>query len=155
MKKKWIAVLLALAVIFAGSGIYLFTDPGWLHENYYSYYNRGVSSSLNNEAEKAVNDFAFVAGNSNDPWLKSLAFTQMGTILGKQAFNQALPPEVRYQIAQYAVEIFKEAVISNPDNGEAKYNLELLLNQLASLSQQMKEPNQEPGYSHGSGNKGY
>lgn len=158
MKKKWLAALLVLAVISIGTGSYLKTDPAWMHQTYYDYYNQGI---LARSEEKAANDFAFIANNSKDPWLRSLALAQVGTITGKQAFDERLTAESRYQIARYSIEILKEAVVNNPDNEEAKYNLELLLSRLPDLEQEAEEegngeePNQQPGYSHGGENRGY
>lgn len=164
MKKKWLVLLLALAVVFTGAGLYLIEGPEWIKNTYYDYYNRGVSAYLGNQVEEALNDFTHVANNSKDLWLKSLALAQVGTIIGEQAFDEEFSAESRYQIAQYSIEILKEAVINNPDNEEAKYNLELLMNQLPNLLQKMEEEegdgsgeesSPDPGYSHGGGERGY
>lgn len=163
MKRKWLALLLASAVIFIGTGLYLKTGPEWTKNTYYDYYNRGVSAKIENRTEESLNDFTRVANDSKNPWLISLALSQSGYLIGRQAFNAELSAESRFQIVQQAIGLLQEAVSKNPDNGEAKYNLELLKNQLPGLLREMAEGNNDSGkrgnpgsgYSHGYEERGY
>lgn len=119
MKTIWIVLLTVLAVVFIGAGAYFSKEPGWLKHTYPDYYNQG--------------HFENVALNSHNLWLKSLALTQLGTLTGNKAFDEGVAVKSRFKALQGAIAVLREAVISNPDNEVAKYNLELLINLESSL----------------------
>lgn len=161
MIKRWLMILLMLSVIFFGIGFYLMTEPPWTRQTYYDLYNQGVVLREKNP-EESLNLFNHIAANSQNPELKSLALFQTSVIISKQAFSQEITAELRYLAIQQAISILEKAVDSDPDNGEAKYNLELLKNGLPEFFQQMEdergksgqdEPTEPAGSGHGYGVK--
>lgn len=161
-KSAWVIVLLSLVIIFVGSGLYLHTEPEWTKKTFPDYYNQAVSAYSKGLPQKAAAQFSHVGSMSQDPELKSLAFYNLGTMLGKQVFNEQLPVQLRFQAAEKAIEILREAVDNDPGNEDAKYNLELLRNQQFDLFLEMLRerptegpPSQEQDYGTSEKEKGY
>lgn len=159
--QKIIIIFLSLAVIFLAAGFYFKGGPEWTKKTYPDYYNQGVSAYLDGKFEEASALFNHVVVGSKDAGLKSLALYNLGTLVGGQVFDESLPAQSRFQIAQYAIAALKEAIALNPDNQKAKYNLEILRNKLPELFEEMQEeagekgePQPEPGYSPGGGPRG-
>lgn len=156
-----IIILLVLAVITVGGAYYFGTDPEWTKNTYPDYYNRGVSDFLKKDYSEAANQFTHVSVNSKDQKLRSLALYNLGTMVGEVVFDKRVPAGIRFQNAQYAIETLKEAISADPDNDEAKYNLELLRKNLPELWMQTVQEQEQsenlpgPGYSPGEEATGY
>lgn len=158
-----IILLSVLTIVFIGAGLYFNTEPEWTKKTFPDHYNKGVSDYLEGRGEEAYGQFGHVASLSDDPKLKSLAFYNAGTMLGEVVADRSLPAYLRFQVAQFAIESLEEALRNNPNDEEAKYNLEFIRNILPKLLikiQQEEEdgagkPQPGPGYSPGEEDKGY
>lgn len=161
-RKVWLIVILSFSVlVFLGSGIYFQTSPEWTKKNFWSYYNEGTLAWPEGKG-KMQSLLGYVASASPDQKLKSLAFYNLGTGLGKEAENKDFPPARRLEMTLGAIGALEEAIRNDPSNQEAKINREILQNRLPKLISEAGEqsgtgnaPSQGPGYSPGSGDKGY
>lgn len=157
--KKGIVLLVVAGLIIGFAGYLSHTQPGGMDKSYLNY-NSGVEAQLKNDVEGALAWYGQVAAEAENPKVKSLAFYNIGTIWGTLVFNENLTAESRLQIAQYAIENLREAVRNDPDNLEAKYNLEILVNKQIEISKEVQqggegEPAPGPGYSPGKEGGGY
>lgn len=139
-RRAWMnIVLLILAVLFVAFGIYLNFQPEWVKGADIKLYNKGVSAYLlPPELLPATDDrpseypimraavyFQQAASESNNDKLKSLALYNLGTLMGEDVLASVSGHIPSFGIAD-AIDKLGEAVILNPDNEDAKYNLELL-----------------------------
>jgi hypothetical protein len=125
-------------VVIIGFGVYLSFQPEWAKRADIKLYNQGVSASLlPAELLPATNDrpseypiiraaayFQQAASESTDNRLKALAFYNLGTLMGSDALS-ALSGSTPSFVLPDAINKLAEAVRLNPDNEDAKYNLEL------------------------------
>ena len=139
-RKAWLNItlfLLASAVIVFG--FYLSTQPEWTIRNDIKLYNQGVSAYLLPiEVLPATDDrpseysivraaayFQQAALESTDSRLQTLALYNLGTLMGKDALTSTSESTPWFGASE-AVNKLAEAVRVDPDNEDAKYNLELL-----------------------------
>jgi hypothetical protein len=138
-RKAWLNIaLFLLAVVIIAFGVYLNFQPEWAKRADIKLYNQGVSASLlPAELLPATGDrpseypiiragayFQQVASEGTDNRLKALALYNLGTLMGKDALSALSGSTPSFVLAD-AINILAEAVRLNPDNEDAKYNLEL------------------------------
>ncbi len=168
VRQAWIDIaLLLLAGVLIGSGVYLGSGPEWTVRAAIQAYNRGVSAYLappgllpssedrpaEYPIERAAAYFKKAGSESTDERLKSLAFYNLGTLIGREAYAFSIvstPPRV--EMAE-AILWLKQGVRNDPDNEDAKFNLELL--ERVQVKEGEKEGGPGPGYSPGAVEKGY
>jgi len=184
--KVWIdLVLLLLAGVTFGFGVYVSSRPEWTLRADITAYNQGVSTyqsllwrplfsealpaprlfpsetapspSLSPEemilsvyphvVEKAGVQFE-KAGSSGDKELKSLAFYNLGTMFGRLALGEG-----RLNDMAEAITKLRQAIRDDPDNEDAKFNLELLERAVGVEPEERAGPG--GGYAPGAVEKGY
>ena len=161
-RKVWLIVVLSLlGLVFLGSGIYFQTSPEWTRKNFWSYYNEGTLAWPEGKA-KMRQLLEYVASASPDKKLKSLAFYNLGTVLGKEAESKDLQPARRLEMTLRAIGALGEAIRNDSSNQEAKINREILQNRLLKLIPEAGEqsgtgnaPSQGSDHAPGSGAQGY
>ena len=167
-RKAWVhIVLFLLAGVMIGSGVYLRSQPEWTKRAEIRWYNHGVQdlylppgvlpATEERPSEfpvvRAVAYFQQAASKSTDNRLKSLALYNIGTLRGRDALVAMGSSGVRLGVAE-GISKLAEAVRADPNNEDAKYNLELLEKLQAAVAQEEAGPG--PGYSPGAVvNKGY
>jgi len=175
IERAWLnIVLLILAAVSIGSGIYLGARPDWAKRADIDEYNLGVSTYNEfptlrgvNTTEKAVAHFEKALVQTNEEKVKALALYNMGTITGKLAFDdirrirevyavqgaKGVESDENLLIAQQelkkAIQKLAEAVRIDPTLEDAKFNLELL------ETEQGEGVLLGPKYSPGEVDKGY
>jgi hypothetical protein len=139
-RKAWLNItlfLLASAVIVFG--IYLSSQPEWTIRTDIKLYNQGVSAYLlPMEVLPATDDrpseysivraaayFQQAALESTDSRLQTLALYNLGTLMGKDALTSTSESTPWFGVPE-AINKLAEAVRIDPNNEDAKYNLELL-----------------------------
>jgi hypothetical protein len=130
--------LFLLAVVIIVFGVYLSFQPEWAKRADIKLYNQGVSSLLlpaellpatgDRPSEypiiRAAAYFQQAASESTDNRLKALALYNLGTLMGKDALSALSGSPPSFVLAD-AIDKLTEVVRLNPDNEDAKYNLEL------------------------------
>jgi len=166
--KPWVTiVLLLVAGLMITSGVYLRFRPEWTKRADIRWYNQGVQAmylppGVLPATEERPSEVPVVraaaywqqaASKSTDNRLKSLALYNIGTLRGRDAFVAMGSSTVRLGVAE-GISKLAEAVRADPNNEDAKYNLELLEKLQAAVAQEEAGPG--PGYSPGAVvNKGY
>jgi hypothetical protein len=169
VKKAWVnIVLFLLAGVIIGSGVYLRSRPEWTLRTDIREYNRGVSayqeilwgplvsseesllSVYPHAIEYAGGRFERAGSESTDKKLKSLAFYNLGTLIGRVAFFRQQLPGIDVGVALTKL---AEAIRNDPHNEDAKFNKELLDRVLERKKEGTAGPG--PGYSPGVVDKGY
>ncbi len=168
-RKVWVNIILfLLAVVMIGSGVYFNSQPEWIKRADIITYNKGVffnnappgllpASEERPEEypiQRAAAYFQKAASESTDNELRSLALYNIGTQIGRDAYAfsiLAAPPQV--DVLPQAIMQLAEAVRIDPNNEDAKYNLELLEKVMVIEGQQQAGPGE--GYSPGVVEKGY
>lgn len=165
--KAWVNIILfLLAGVMIGSGVYLRSQPEWTKRADIRWYNQGVSAlylppgvlpaTEERPSEfpvvRAVAYFQQAASKSTDNRLKSFALYNIGTLRGRDALAAMGASTPRLGVAE-GISKLAEAVRADPNNEDAKYNLELLEKLQAAVAQEEAGPG--PGYSPGTVNKGY
>jgi hypothetical protein len=169
LKRAYIdVVLLALAAAAIGAGVYLHNQPAWILREDIKSFNKGITAfneppgvlpaADGRPAEYPIERAAFfwekAAALSADNNLKSLAYYNLGTLVGREAWAQSLPGEGNTQTdMSEGIRRLGEALRANPDNQDAKFNLELM--QKVAQPQGEKEGGPGDGYSPGAVEKGY
>lgn len=102
--------------------------------------------------EKAGPYFEKAASDGADKKLKSLALYNLGTMLGRLALAEGLPSARRSDMTQ-ALTKLGEAIRNDPNNEDAKFNLELL--ERAVGVEEKPKGSAGPGYSPGAVDEGY
>jgi hypothetical protein len=141
-RKAWVNIILfLLAGVMIGFGVYLSSQPEGTKRADIRWYNQGVS--VYNEAilipateespaefpieniRKAAAYFQQVASESTDNGLKTLALYNLGTLIGRDylVFMEERTPGLG---VVEGISKLAEAVRIDPNNEDAKYNLELL-----------------------------
>ncbi len=151
--KTSLFLFLGAGILIAG-GAYLKSHPEWSLRTDIQDYNLGVSAYFEpptpevKPVEKAAPYFEKAASESEDKRVKSLALYNLGTMIGKEAFEaRGLTTTFRAGEIVTAVRDLAGAVRNDPHNEEAKFNLELLERMLG--SEVRKEAGPGPGYSPG------
>jgi hypothetical protein len=149
-REAWVNIILfLLAVVIIGSGVYLSFQPEWIKRADIKLYNQGVSayllpSEVLPATEERPSEFPVVraaayfqqaALESTDSNLKALALYNLGTLMGKDALTAISGSTPFFGMAD-AISQLAEAVRNDPDNEDAKYNLELLENVQAAAAQE-------------------
>jgi hypothetical protein len=165
----WVSILLlVLGGLMIGAGFYLKSRPDWTLRTDIREYNRGVVtcqemlwgplvsseesllSVYPHVIENAGGRFAKVGAESQDKKLRSLALYNLGTLTGRAAFFKEQLPGIDLGDA---IAKLTDAIRSDPDNEEAKYNKELLERVLTRKGIPKGGPGE--GYSPGAVNKGF
>lgn len=169
LRIAWVnIILLVLAGLLIGSGVYLKSRPEWTLRTDIREYNRGVLTcqqmlwgplvSTEDELlsvyphviEKAGGDFTKVGAESTDKKLRSLAFYNLGTLIGRAAFFRQQLPGIDFGDA---IAKLTDAVRDDPNNEDAKFNKELLERVLVKKGTPKAGPGL--GYSPGVVQKGF
>jgi hypothetical protein len=167
VRKAWaVIVLFLLAGILIGSGVYLSTQPEWTERADIRLYNEGVAAyrappgilpasdwrPAEGPIERAAACFEKAGSESKDKRFKSIALYNLGTIAGREAYSlgQTGAPRVGTAVA---ISKLAEAVRNDPNNEDAKYNLELLEKLQVAVQEEKAGPG--PGYAPGYVEKGY
>jgi tetratricopeptide (TPR) repeat protein len=152
IKKPWLnLVLLVLAALSIGSGLYLRARPDWTKRIDISEYNLGVL--IYNEmptlrglgtTEKASAHFEKAVVQTIDPKVRALALCNLGTMNGKLALDSIRRIQEAYAVKRAkglesdenllmarqeirkSIQKLAEAVRIDPTLEDAKFNLELL-----------------------------
>jgi Ca-activated chloride channel family protein len=96
-------------------------------------YNRGCAAYQNSDFKGAVAAFSSVLRRSDNEEIQFKAAYNLGNAAFKEGNFES------------AVEQYKEALLSNPENEDAKYNLELALRQLEKLKKKKTEKQKKEG----------
>lgn len=169
-RKAWLNIaLFLLAVVVISFGVYLNTQPEWTKRTDIKLYNQGASAyTLPAELLPATDErpseypivraaayFQQVTFQSTDDRLLTLALYNLGTLMGKDSLT-VLSGSTPWFGLMEGISILEEAIRIDPDNENAKYNLELLEKlQEAVLEKPMPEQMpmaalvQKPGHSLG------
>lgn len=180
VRKAWVDIaLFLLAGVIIGSGVYVRdiignkgsrSQPEWTPRTDIREYNLGVFyyqeklwAPLVSSEEMLLSVYPHVieysggrfekAGlESTDKKLKSLASYNLGTLLGRVAFFSQRLPGIEYNMVG-AITNLRQAIRNDPNNEDAKFNLELLERVLGEKEEGSAAPG--PGYSPGVVDKGY
>ena len=90
-------------------------------------YNRGCAAYQNSDFQAAAAAFSSVLRRTQDPQMKFKAVFNLGNIAFKQNDFES------------AVRLFQQAVISDPKNPDARYNLELALREAQKAKKQQSD----------------
>jgi hypothetical protein len=146
-KKAWGSiVLIVLALVMIGSGTYLNSQSNWAKRVDINWYNQGVSAynlpaellpATDNRPEeypivRAAAYFQQAALESTDSRLRALAFYNLGTLMAGDALafisgttQLVIASEGISKLAE-GISKLAEVIRIDPNNENAKYNLELL-----------------------------
>lgn len=94
-------------------------------------YNRGCAAYRNSDFKGAGAAFSSVLRRSEDEQVKFRAFYNLGNTSFKQGNFEA------------AAEQYRQALLSNPESKDARYNLELSLREFEKLKKQKRQDKQE------------
>jgi len=167
VRKAWrTLILFLLAAAAIGSGFYFSSQPEWTKRADIRVYNEGVVAYRappgilpasdrrppEGPIERTEACFEKAGSESTDKKLKSIALYNFGTIVGREAHAFSAASTPRVGVAQGIIKL-GEALRNDPNNEDAKYNLELLEKWLV-LGEE--EPaGKGPGFAPGSVQKGY
>lgn len=173
VKKARVSIILfLLAGIIIGLGVYLRSQPEWTLRTEIREYNQGVSDyhiPPSKESvgpplfsskplpsvypiERARAHFEKACSESTDKKFKSIAFYNLGTMVGRLAFDERLLSTRRIEMAE-AISKLAEAIRNDPNNKDAKFNKELLDRVQTKEGKEKGGPG--PGYSPGAVQKGF
>jgi hypothetical protein len=168
-RSAWLhIVLLLLVVAMIAFGIYLNSQPGWLSGKGAKLYNKGVTTLQQPATEllpadgdrpeeypivRAVAYFKQAAEDSSSDSMESLALYNLGTVMGGNALSVVSGNTPRFSLDE-AISRLVESVRLDPDNENAKYNLELLQEVQNVLTPQSTTV-MVPGSSAGGGSSGF
>ena len=158
VRKAWVnIVLFLLAGVMIGSGVYFSSQPEWAKRADIITYNKGVIAYIFTQSgldpslqelpseyriETAAAYFQEAASISTDYRLKSLALYNLGTLIWIEAYALSDLTEVaQVYTLQQAITNLAEAVRLDPNNEDAKYNLELLEKVMPIEGQQQETTN--------------
>ncbi|MFC2026536.1 hypothetical protein ACFLUX_00995 [Chloroflexota bacterium] len=142
VRKAWVyIILLLLAVVMMGSGVYLSFQPEGAKRADITWYNQALSDYYEveyipptdfNPAEypivnllKVAAYFQQTASESTDNSVKSLALYNIGTLIGRDYLMFMAERTPALGVAE-GMSKLAEAVRIDPNNEDAKYNLEFL-----------------------------
>jgi hypothetical protein len=133
-------VLLVVSIALIGFGIYNSNNSVFSEREDVDVYNQAVISYRSGvelmpatderpsetSTERAVAYYKEAINESNDDDLKSIAYFNMGTIMGEDALSALMGNTSIYGVNE-AISNLSEAVRLDSENEAAKYNLEVLL----------------------------
>jgi len=139
-RKAWLNItLFLLAVVVIVFGVYLNTQPEWIKRADIKLYNQGASAyllpaELLPATEERPSEYPIVraaayfqqaALESTDDRLLTLALYNLGTLMGEDSLT-VLSGSTPWFGLMEGISRLAEAISIDPDNEDAKYNLELL-----------------------------
>ena len=148
-RKAWLSIaLFLLAIVIIVFGVYLSSQPEWTERADIKLYNQGVSAyllpaELLPATEERPSEFPIIraaayfqqaSSESTDSRLKALALYNFGTLMGKDSLSSLSGSTPRFGVTDGII-ILAEAVRKDPNNEDAKYNLELLEKVQAAMAQ--------------------
>jgi hypothetical protein len=163
----WIDLtFVVLGVLGIGGGFYLWAHPELAVRADIQQLNQGVQAfnappgllpagdgrPAEYPIERAAWHWGQASALSTDKRIQSLAAYNQGTLVGREAWAQALSNSGRVNMAP-GIQKLGEALRADPSNADAKFNLELM--EKAAQQQGTKEGAPGPGYSPGGVQKGY
>jgi hypothetical protein len=140
VKKAWISLLLiVIAVVMVGVGVYLNSNSYWASRTDVSLFNKGVeaysagdevlpASGDRPEEQAVIRAAAYLQEaytQSKDENLRALAQYDLGALMGFEGLK-VLDNKTPLFVISEAIGKLSEAVRLDPSNEAAKYNLELL-----------------------------
>ena len=171
VRKGWLSgLLIVLGALLVAAGFYARSQPRWMIESTLRAYNQGVDAyhlppgllPASDERpsewpiERARAHWEQAAAEETDQGLRALALYNLGTFLAREAYASSLAfgllDSPRVDMTE-AILRLAEAIRLDPDNEDAKYNMEVL-DKVANVEGQ-KEGGPGPGYSPGAVDKGY
>jgi hypothetical protein len=167
LRKAWMDVaLFVLAAVAIGAGFYLRFQPDWTPRQDIKAFNQGIVAfqeppGLLPPAEGRLAEYPIeragaywekAAAMSTEKKLKSLAYYNFGTLVGREAWAQSLAGTPRLDMAE-GIRKLGEALRADPNNEDAKFNLELMERMAEKQGEQQGGPG--PGYSPGAIEKGF
>ncbi len=167
--KTWFDLALVVGgVVVIGIGLYLRTQSNWSLRADIRTLNQGVAAfhappgvmlpaedrPAEYPIERAGAYWEKAAALSSDPEIKSLAYYDLGTLIGREANAMSLggTGQPRTDMAE-GIRALGEALRANPSNEDAKFNLELM--ERKGQTQTEKQGGPGEGYSPGAEQKGY
>jgi hypothetical protein len=170
-RRAWLGTsLIVLAGLAIACGFYFRSQPKWIVPPAVRSYNQGLAAyhlppGLLQASEERPSEYPIerataylrqAASESTDQKLRSLALYNLGTLIAREAyassFGFGLLEAPRVEMNE-AILWLAEATRLDPDNEDAKYNLEVLDRTGADQGQEEGAPG--PGYSPGAVDKGY
>jgi hypothetical protein len=170
-RKAWLGTLLiVLAGLMIALGFVAESEPKWMIKSTLRAYNQGVDAyhlppgllPASDERpsewpiERATAYWEQASAEEKDVRLRSLAFYNLGTLMAREAYASslgfALIGSPRVDMTQAILKL-SETIRLDPDNEDAKYNLEVL--DRVQKTEGEKEGAPGPGYSPGAVDKGY
>ena len=171
LRKAWLsALLIVLGALLVAGGFYAWSQPEWMVKSTLRAYNQAVdvyhlppgllpaSDERPSEwpIERARAYWELAAADERDQGLRALALYDLGTFLAREAYASnlayGLVDSPRVDMTE-AILRLREAVRLDPNNEDAKYNLEVL--DLVASVEGEQEGGPGPGYSPGAVEKGY
>jgi hypothetical protein len=167
--KTWLDFALVLGgAVVIGIGIFLRTQSNWSLRLDIRTLNQGVAAfhappgvmlpaedrPAEYPIERASAYWDKAASLACDPEIKSLAYYDLGTLIGREANAMSLggTGQPRTDMAE-GIRKLGEALRANPGNEDAKFNLELM--ERKSQIQSEKQGGPGEGYSPGAQQRGY
>jgi hypothetical protein len=171
-KAKLNIILFLLAAVLIGSGFYLSSHSELIVRNDIRKFNEGVADYhvppskepggpplFSTKAlpsvypiERVRVHFEKACAETTDKRLKSMAFYNLGTMVGRLAFDERLLSVQRIEMAE-AISKLAEALRNDPNNEDAKFNKELLDRVQTREGKEKGAPG--PGYIPGVVQKGF
>ncbi len=168
-KMAWIdLVLLMLGVAALGAGLFVRARPEWSPREDIAALNKGVMAfnappgllppgdgrPAEYPIQRAQYHWERAAALSTDKNVKALAYYDLGTLVGRESWAQALPGEGHARSDMLTgIKQLGESLRADPTNEDAKFNLELM--EKAAKQEGTRQGGPGPGYSPGSTEKGY
>ncbi len=171
VRQAWLSTLLiVLAVLMIALGFVAKSQPKWMVKATLRAYNQGVeayglppgvlpaSAERPSEypIERATAYFEQATAEEKNIKLRSLAFYDLGTLIAREAYASSLAfglvAAPRVDMSEAIIRL-EETIRLDPNNEDAKYNLEVLDRVQTTQGQQEGAPG--PGYSPGAVEKGY
>lgn len=170
VRKAWLSgLLILLGGLLIVAGFYAKSQPKWMVKSTLRAYNQGVDvyhlpPGLLPASDERPSEWPIQrarayweqAAGDKDEELRALAFYNLGTFLAREAYASSLAygllDSPRVDMTE-AILRLREAIRLDPDNEDAKYNLEVC-DRVANVEGE-KEGGPGPGYSPGAVEKGY
>lgn len=176
LRRSWLTItILLVAVAIFVFGFYLNSQPEWLKRSDIKLYNQGVAvyylpydllpATDDRPSEYPIVRAAFyfqqAASTSTDNGLITLDLYNLGTLMGEDALTVLSGSTPWFGMTE-SMNQLAEAIRADPDNEDAKYNLELLEKLYDAMEEEPMAPErpislieQTPGYYPGEIDQGY
>ncbi len=167
LKRAWTTIAsFVLAALTLAAGAYCASQPEWGARSDVKLYNDGVKAyaappgtlpasdwrPAEGPIERTTACFERAAAETKDVKLKAIALYNVGTIVGREAFAFSAMSISRVGVGTGVAKLV-ESVRIDPNDEDAKYNLEVLERMLVAGEEQ--PAGQGPGYAPGSIQKGF